>query len=65
MNRFLPPEETDPTTKNKNKGVVCDVKNCMYNDKNSHCTAEKIAVGPTYATSCSDTVCATFRQRNI
>lgn len=65
MNRFLPPEEQNPESKKKNKGVVCDVKNCMYNDKNSHCTAEKIAVGPTYATSCSDTVCATFRQSNI
>lgn len=47
------------------RGVVCDVKNCVYNDQHSHCTAEKIAVGPTYATSCTDTVCATFRQRSI
>ena len=65
MNRFLPPEEQNTEMKKKNKGVVCDVKNCIYNDNNSHCTAEKIAVGPTYATSCSDTVCATFRQSNI
>ena len=65
MNQFLPPEETSTEGKKKLRGVVCDVKNCVYNDQHSHCTAEKIAVGPTYATSCTDTVCATFRQRRI
>ena len=65
MNQFLPPEETSTEGKKKLRGVVCDVKNCVYNDQHSYCTAEKIAVGPTYATSCTDTVCATFRQRSI
>lgn len=65
MNRFLPPEEENPAGKKKLKGVVCDVKNCVYNDGSCHCTAEKIAVGPTYATACTDTVCATFRQKSL
>ena len=65
MNAFLPPEEHRAEGKKKLKNVNCDVKNCMYNDLNGRCTAEKIAVGPTYATSCTDTVCATFRQRPL
>ena len=40
--------------------VACSVNNCAYNDKDCHCTAEKISVGPSYAKSCTDTVCATF-----
>lgn len=47
------------------KGISCDVRNCVYHDGDCYCTAEKIAVGPSYATSCTDTVCATFKQRNI
>ena len=50
--------------KNHNKGVVCDVRNCAHHDGENHCTAEKIAVGPSFATSCTDTVCATFKQKN-
>ena len=65
MNLFLPPEENQTEGKKKLKGVSCDVRNCIYNDLHSHCTAEKIAVGPTYAASCTDTVCASFRQRSI
>lgn len=47
-----------------NKGVACDVRNCVYHDGDKYCTAGKIAVGPSYATSCTDTVCATFKQKN-
>lgn len=65
MNEFLPPESKSTEGKKKLKNVNCDVKNCMYNDQENHCTASKIAVGPTYATSCTDTVCATFRQRSL
>ena len=50
------------TTK-KNKGISCDVKNCTYHEGECTCTADKIAVGPSYATSCTDTVCATFKQK--
>ena len=47
-----------------NNGVVCDVSNCVYHDGESTCTAETINVGPSYATSCTDTVCATFKQKS-
>jgi len=46
------------------KGITCDVKNCTYHDEDNYCTANKINVGPTYATSCTDTVCATFKPKN-
>lgn len=46
------------------KGISCDVRNCVHHDGDSYCTADKIAVGPSYATSCTDTVCATFKQKN-
>ena len=46
-----------------NQGITCDVKNCQYHTGDCHCTAEKINVGPSYATSCTDTVCATFKQK--
>lgn len=47
----------------KNKGISCDVRNCVYHEGECSCTAEKVAVGPSFATSCTDTVCATFRQK--
>jgi len=47
------------------KGISCDVKNCVYHDGDSFCTADKIAVGPSYATSCTDTVCASFKQKAL
>ena len=46
-----------------NQGVSCDVSNCVYHDGSRTCTAEKINVGPSYATSSTDTVCATFKQK--
>ena len=42
-------------------GIVCDVKNCVHHDGETHCTAKEISVGPAYATKESDTVCATFK----
>lgn len=45
------------------KGIYCDVKNCAYHDGELHCTADKIAVGPSFANSCADTVCATFKEK--
>lgn len=45
------------------KGVVCSVKNCAYHDSEGYCTASGIQVGPGYAESCTDTVCATFKAR--
>ena len=46
------------------KGIVCNVKNCVYHDKDSYCTAQRVCVGPGYASSCTDTVCATFKMKN-
>jgi hypothetical protein len=43
-------------------GITCDVTNCYYNEHQT-CCAEEIKVGPQYAASSSDTVCATFRPR--
>ena len=47
-----------------NRGVICDVKNCSYNNGHSQCTAQQISVGPQSACCCSETVCATFRQKD-
>lgn len=43
------------------KGVVCDAVNCQYNSGDGECRAKQISVGPIYADSCTDTVCATFK----
>ncbi|MFY9382203.1 MAG: DUF1540 domain-containing protein [Eubacteriales bacterium] len=47
------------------RGIVCDVKNCVYHDGDNFCTANRISIGPSYATSSRDTLCATFRQRTL
>ena len=47
------------------KGISCDVRNCVYHDGDCYCTAEKIAVGPSYATTSQDTVCATFKPKQF
>ena len=47
------------------KGISCSVKNCAYHDGDSYCTAKQISVGPVSATSCADTVCATFKQKSF
>ena len=46
-------------------GVCCDVKNCVHHDGETYCTADKIMVGPSYATRSTDTACATFKQREL
>lgn len=45
------------------KGISCSVKNCAYHDTEGYCTAGSVNIGPGYAESCTDTVCATFRRR--
>ncbi len=45
------------------KGVTCDVHNCVHNDGERYCTADGISVGPSDACCCSETVCATFKQK--
>ncbi len=49
----------------KNTGVICSVKHCAYHDGANCCTAKKISVGPSSATCCSETVCATYKARDI
>ncbi len=43
------------------KGINCAVKNCVYHDGESYCTAEHINVAPSNATSSTETACATFK----
>ena len=43
------------------KGINCAVKNCVYHDGESYCTAEHINVAPSHATSSTETACATFK----
>ena len=45
------------------QGIACNVKNCAYHDGETYCTAGKINVGPSFASSCTDTVCATFKNQ--
>ncbi len=47
------------------KGVVCDVKNCAYHDGDAYCAATRIAVGPGYAKTSGETVCATFKPKTL
>ena len=44
-------------------GIKCDVKNCIYHDCETYCTANQISVGPCNATCSTETVCATFKER--
>lgn len=46
------------------KGIKCDVRQCSYHDGESYCTADQVAIGPGFATSCTDTVCATFKPKS-
>ena len=46
-----------------NRGIVCDVRNCVYHEGGNCCMAEQIAVGPSNACCSADTVCATFKER--
>ena len=46
-----------------NNGIVCEVKNCVYHDCETYCTAEQIAVGPQSADTSGETLCATFKPK--
>lgn len=51
--------------KNSNhiKGIVCKVENCYYHAPDGKCCASQIEVGPNFALSSYDTVCATFKNK--
>ncbi len=51
--------------KQTNSQIVCGVKNCVYHCGDCSCKAEQIAVGPTYASTSADTVCATFKSKEL
>lgn len=46
-------------TKDHIKGIKCEVKNCVYHDCDTHCTANQIAVG----NSGAEAACDTFKER--
>ncbi len=52
---------TAQTPQQGKTNIVCDVANCVYNDCNHHCNAKQVKVGPQYAASSGDTICATFK----
>lgn len=45
------------------KRLLCGVINCRYHDGVSRCSAPSVEVGPGYARSSVDTVCATFEPK--
>ncbi len=45
--------------------IACDVKSCVYHDGESACSADAIRIGPGYAASRTDTVCATYKPRTF
>ncbi len=47
------------------QGIKCGVKNCEYHDGTHYCEAGCIEVGPHYAATSGDTVCRTFKPKNI
>ena len=47
-------------TKEHIKGIKCDVKNCVYHDCDTYCTAGQIAVGNSMATNAA---CDTYKER--
>ncbi len=54
----------NPNKSHKNH-IKCDVCNCVHNDQHSGCTAKEIFVGPDFATSQTDTTCATFKKSDF
>lgn len=54
---------SDANGKEHIKGISCDVRNCVYHDCETYCTAKQITVGPSNAVSSADTACATFKER--
>ena len=55
--------ENKNTAKEEIKNVYCNVTNCTYHDGQKTCRAGQISVGPNYALTQKDTVCATFKCR--
>ena len=45
------------------KGIVCDVKNCVYHAEQTGCYAGTISVGPRDASCSANTNCVTFKPK--
>lgn len=60
MNRL----SLDPAEPEHIRNLSCNVKNCVYNEDDRYCTASRINVGPSYAISSTETVCATFKPKH-
>lgn len=45
------------------RSLKCDVSSCAFHDGTSFCTAREVKIGPSYAVSSTETVCATYRPR--
>lgn len=58
-------QRTDRKPPKHIRGIICDVVNCAYHDGDNYCTAERVAIGPSYASMCADTVCATFKPKQM
>ncbi len=46
-------------------GISCSVTGCAYHDGVHYCTAPQVSVGPSTASCCSQTVCATFKPKQF
>lgn len=44
--------------------IKCEVTNCKYNYEKQYCTADKIKVGPGFASCSGETACATFELKD-
>ncbi len=45
------------------KGIKCGVKNCIYHDCDTYCTAEQISVSNSANVTAGDAACATFKEK--
>lgn len=56
-------KETETREKHHIRGVRCDVESCAFHDGVNYCTAEEVKIGPSYAVSSTQTICASYRPR--
>ena len=45
------------------KGIKCGVKNCVYHDCDTYCTAEQISVSNSANVTAGEAACATFKEK--
>lgn len=52
------------STQSQMQSIGCDVKNCVYNENGTVCTAQHISVENMKATTQAETYCSTFSRKN-